>query len=541
MSSMISGLPLPHLTTYPFYTQVGEFFDYQPGNSSFSHYPISPSESTTDDLCYEYATNQQIPENENSSKSFTQRIFEMLGGKTIADNSRSSIIGDIDDDSNLAQDQKAILRGGYEASFSTSDHDLLSTGTSESAGDLFDSDQLSVSEVSDDLEPLHKNEPLFTALNSVLRQLLYEFQMPFSSLCPQNSSGTMGISESAPRPINSGNASFNRKRDKGQGKEGSDSVLRPYPKRNRGANGEARQKSFACPYLKGDPIKYGHRCAKYQLSRIRDVKQHLTRRHTPERYCQRCLETDFPDDDSLKSHVDSGACLRRSPSLLDGISYQKHRRLSKKSTSSIGEEEQWYTIWDILYPGHSKPESPYMDMALSAEIRLFREYSLNSGPTLLREKIESDMGWMSSELTEEQRRMHLERVISQGINHLFDQWHATLSAGSSSLTNQTSGTQAPQASASVLYPLDNGGVIINLPETREAEVQTNERARPMGITEASTAPTTSGTGPEPLLILSNHIETVGVDNDEGQSWWPLPDDSPFFPILSEPLLWEDPI
>jgi hypothetical protein len=60
--------------------------------------------------------------------------------------------------------------------------------------------------------------------------------------------------------------------------------------------------------LKLDPLKHRSCCVK-QLSRIRDVKQHLSRRHTPDRYCQRCLETNFADEQSLDRHVNLNTCL----------------------------------------------------------------------------------------------------------------------------------------------------------------------------------------------------------------------------------------
>jgi hypothetical protein len=99
--------------------------------------------------------------------------------------------------------------------------------------------------------------------------------------------------------------------------------------------------------------------------------------------------------------------------------------LTRKSNSSLSEEDQWFEIWEIIFPetqfpGLRRPISAYMDTGLSKEMRLFREYCSNHGPSLLTEQIESDPAWSGSEITNEQRRVYLDRVIAQGLNSLFE-------------------------------------------------------------------------------------------------------------------------
>jgi len=54
--------------------------------------------------------------------------------------------------------------------------------------------------------------------------------------------------------------------------------------------GEKEATTFACPFLKKDPVAHKH-CCIFVLSRIRDVKQHLRRRHQMPIYCPRCNRT----------------------------------------------------------------------------------------------------------------------------------------------------------------------------------------------------------------------------------------------------------
>jgi hypothetical protein len=131
------------------------------------------------------------------------------------------------------------------------------------------------------------------------------------------------------------------------------------------------------------------------------------------------------DEQSLDSHISLNTCPLKDKALLEGLSHQQRGRLARKSNSSLSEENQWFAIWEIIFPesqfpGLRRPISAYMDTGLSKEMRLFREYCSNHGPSALTGQIESDPAWSGSEITAEQRRVYLDRVIAQGLNSLFE-------------------------------------------------------------------------------------------------------------------------
>jgi hypothetical protein len=215
----------------------------------------------------------------------------------------------------------------------------------------------------------------------------------------------------------------NRKKNLTTGEEDdtSEDGSHPVPaKRLKIEQGKKSLKTFACPYLKRDPIKYRECCGR-KLSRIQDVKQ------PPKRYCQVCQGTNFSDKQSLQAHIDIGKCSWRDPTTLIGISYEQRDQLHRKSKSGISEEEQWFVIWEILFPVHKRPSSVYMDTSLSLEMRQFRDYCENRGPAMISAHIESDPACLSSEITENQRRL-LDILIAQGLNTLFDDWRSNNSS-----------------------------------------------------------------------------------------------------------------
>lgn len=183
---------------------------------------------------------------------------------------------------------------------------------------------------------------------------------------------------------------------------------------------EIRPKVLACPYWKRDSEK--HRvCCKLSHKRIRDVKQHLHRRHTPENYCDRCLEM-FEDGDRYEVHLlRAVACFRVPGTQLEGITRTQSRALNKKSDRKLDEEGQWFAMWDILFPGMERPSSAYLDSDLTEEMNSFQEYMTNRGQNILLEELNSNNMWC---LSVEEREVQGSRILARGLHLIYEQWAA---------------------------------------------------------------------------------------------------------------------
>jgi hypothetical protein len=380
--------------------------------------------ATTDGVTFtdpKYASHRQ---NVDLSRFGADRNYEILSRSPTTSEARS-----VSEDSPSSSTTEQI-----ESCSSSGDQDMVAVDsesivTTESPDESLDSNLFSVSDSSEEMEPLDSNEPTHLVLNTLLRSLLLGFRSTVQyqlspnengegSVPPSSATGSSTLGETS-GPSRKRNRRATDDDDGGGDDADQDGFLRPPRKKISPGKEKTPQKSLACPYLKLDPLKHRSCCVK-QLSRIRDVKQHLSRRHTPDRYCQRCLETNFADEQSLDRHVNLNTCLHRDRSLLEAVSHEQERQLSKKSNPNLEEKDQWFAIWDILFPGVSRPTSAYMDTCLSVEMRLFREYCSIHGPAALREQIETDPVWSGSEITEEQRRVYLDRVIAQGIDRLFE-------------------------------------------------------------------------------------------------------------------------
>jgi hypothetical protein len=197
-------------------------------------------------------------------------------------------------------------------------------------------------------------------------------------------------------------------------------------------------------------------------------------------------------------------CPLKDRALLEGLSHQQQRQLSRKSNSNLSEEDQWFAIWEItfpksLFPELRRPISAYMDTGLSMDMRLFREYCSNYGPSTLTEQIESDPAWSRSEITAEQRRVYLDRVILQGINSLFEGYlRSNISSESapSPMQNRNNMHPTPTPTGSIA----DSGVAL------ESQLSSGEASYQEGLVDQ--LPSTGRLGYQP---------TVGDDRVQGNS------------------------
>ncbi|KAH6856683.1 hypothetical protein B0I37DRAFT_80626 [Chaetomium sp. MPI-CAGE-AT-0009] len=256
-----------------------------------------------------------------------------------------------------------------------------------------DSDMLSVSDPSDSASTLDCLSPVMPLLRAaIVRRLVSGYQAVVNGTAPGS-----GVTASTGPPVStssSGTPFMRRKRGRGQsGNDDNEDDDDPSSRRNGKrlklpSSGKEPQRVLACPLWKADPSKH-RRCFAFDLRRIRDVKQHLKRVHRPEHYCRRC-STIFKNRESLAQHVYNPAGLSCPISTqLDGISDDQQEQISKKSKRNLSEEQQWFVIWEILFPGRPRPTSAYREAGISEDLCSFREYCRAYGDTLLDEELET--------------------------------------------------------------------------------------------------------------------------------------------------------
>lgn len=161
------------------------------------------------------------------------------------------------------------------------------------------------------------------------------------------------------------------------------SELRSAPRLKTCGSGQGR--SLACPFQKRDPLKH-QKCFGVMLQRIKDVKQHIYRCHSsPEYYCAACYKT-FDTANDRDDHSRRRECEKLDhPSWLqfEGITEEQRKQLGERSSRNLAEEEQWYQIWDLIFPNEGRPRSAYLGDFLRDIVPILRRKWKFQGPKIM--------------------------------------------------------------------------------------------------------------------------------------------------------------
>ncbi|KAL8378123.1 hypothetical protein RB595_008706 [Gaeumannomyces hyphopodioides] len=154
-------------------------------------------------------------------------------------------------------------------------------------------------------------------------------------------------------------------------KEGDDTGVEDNDDASESGHKRVLGRYLACPFYKHNASQHMV-CVRFRLRRVRDVKQHLNRCHSRHMQCPVC-GSEFKDSPGLESHIRMRKC-REPPGgfRIQGVTAQQGKLLSRRVKRKIGEESQWYDIWEILFPGSDRPASPYLVNELDEAVNTVR-------------------------------------------------------------------------------------------------------------------------------------------------------------------------
>jgi hypothetical protein len=177
---------------------------------------------------------------------------------------------------------------------------------------------------------------------------------------------------------------------------------------------------LACPFWKREPQAHG-KCFPRGFNRISDVKSHLRRKHkqAASDYCQRCWVA-FENKAYKASHLsdESGQRCKYDPAARPlGIDNAIDAALNKKSNPKYSTAEQWFVIWEIVFPDKPRPLSLYIDEGLSEDATQLIERIVNQWPSVLANDLgEAGVSAASNDLD----RLKRENLIQATLVRLLD-------------------------------------------------------------------------------------------------------------------------
>jgi hypothetical protein len=154
-------------------------------------------------------------------------------------------------------------------------------------------------------------------------------------------------------------------------------------KRSKRSDRGSQRKLFACPYCKYNKRrqsehnlqekKYRHCATSYSLT-ISRMKQHLYRVHKrPDFYCSRCfVECDSRGLLDVHSRAQPPCPVSDSP-FQEKMTHDQMTVIRRRDTTR-DQVASWYSIYETLFPGSSRPDSPYADEPSSDGVEDFEQW-----------------------------------------------------------------------------------------------------------------------------------------------------------------------
>ncbi|VUC29612.1 unnamed protein product [Clonostachys rosea] len=161
---------------------------------------------------------------------------------------------------------------------------------------------------------------------------------------------------------------------------------------------------FACPLYRKYPLQ-NMDCVNRKLTRIRDVKQHLLRRHLAFR-CPIC-NIPLPSAARKDEHIQEQNCKpaesaeRFGP---DGITQEVHDILKKRSHRGKAPTTKWFEVWEIIFGDTNREERPFLGPMMEETARLMRDVWAKERRAIVQDVIQ-DAGDDQAETEEQMEAM----------------------------------------------------------------------------------------------------------------------------------------
>ncbi len=168
--------------------------------------------------------------------------------------------------------------------------------------------------------------------------------------------------------------------------------------------------SLCCPFFAHKNREYQD-CLKSNLISAIDVKRHIWAAHRRPYHCPAC-GTVFPAADEWEGHIRTARCDQRAFKL-EGVSEDQLERLSIPSGSRQSREEQWYSIWGMVFPGIEPPSTPFLpnDSESAHFVSLLRDYWATEGHKFVNSFLKSKGIRNRGGQKETRNRQSLQRLV----------------------------------------------------------------------------------------------------------------------------------
>jgi hypothetical protein len=136
--------------------------------------------------------------------------------------------------------------------------------------------------------------------------------------------------------------------------------------------------------------------------------------------CPRCQDK-FDTRAALDYHIEDIDCISQPEMVDEGIDEAQAITLRKWARQWLTIEQQWFIIWNIVFPGVPEPSSPYVNDNNSSSMCEFREFCQREGSTIILGHLRTSPGWRPQD---EERFGHalFDNILNQALDDIYYKW-----------------------------------------------------------------------------------------------------------------------
>jgi hypothetical protein len=210
-------------------------------------------------------------------------------------------------------------------------------------------------------------------------------------------------------------------------------------------------------------------------------------------------------EEERDNHARTVVCQPSDLPVFEGVTRAQKEQLTRRVSARMSLEDQWFTIFDVLFPGHNpRPRSAFVNADLTEDLEVFQDLMMTEGPDIIAECIRTSQTEVPPLDDNEHNRYSLLRgAIAEGLQNIAQMWttrlfldaaatgastsNPTVQSTSSHSSHLTNNSQPSQASSGTLVEFPRQLSLSERLALLGEETDCQPRGQEPGTTMAGTA------------------------------------------------------
>jgi hypothetical protein len=136
-------------------------------------------------------------------------------------------------------------------------------------------------------------------------------------------------------------------------------------------------------------------------------------------YCAICNAI-WRSETERDAHTRQRNCVENTNPPPQGITSRQQNELGTRVSRRLSKEDQWFSIFDLLFPGEPRPPSPYIDASLFESSLAYHNFLTSQGPGIIQRVLSASNAWQLAGQANSQAFQR--QILEDGLDAVFQEW-----------------------------------------------------------------------------------------------------------------------